>query len=437
MLGRHDTAAGAAVDVARGTVSREIFSSETVFATELERVFSPSWAFVGHTSQLMRDGDFALSRLGQESVIVVRGAGGAIRVFLNSCRHRGMPVCRYDSGNASTFTCSYHAWSYDLAGNLTGVPRLNEAYHGALERSAWGLIEARTETFYGSIWATFDAAAPPLAGYLGDMAFYLRDLLRGPDGDDDGYEVIGGIVKWRMPCNWKFGAENFSGDHYHNYSHRSVDRLGIGGSGKGSRHPFAAVKAPFTFLNIAHPGGHTVRANLYGELTAYESMWAELPEVDAYFRDCHALRQERLGDKARLFSRGGIVFPNMHYNTGGRTMIGIWIPVSAAETEVWRWLFVPRNAPQVVKDTLRHFYLRYAGPGGMTEQDDMENWTAAQRGTSGTTARRYPFNFQLNIDEAQRAWPEPWLGADAKVTAGVSEHNQRAFYGRWNQLMSA
>ena len=432
-----DTADATAANPAEGMVSREIFSSETIFAQELERVFAPSWAFVGHTSQLAADGDYVLSRVGQESVIVARERGGGINVLLNSCRHRGMPVCRYDAGNASAFTCSYHAWSFDLDGALTGVPRLNEAYHGELDRSQWGLIKARVAIFYGSIWASFDETAPDFETFLGDMAYYVRDLMQSPDGEDDGYEVIGGIVKWRMPCNWKFGAENFTGDHYHNYSHRSVDRLKISLSGKASRHPLAAIQTPFKFLNIAHPGGHTVRANLYEALTDYQSMWGDEPEVDAYFRAAHDKRQKRLGDRARLITRGGVVFPNMHYNTGGRTTIGIWVPVSAAETEVWRWLFVPREAPQIVKDTLRHFYLRYGGPAGMTEQDDMENWSAAQRGTSGVTARKFPFNFQLNINEARRAWPEAWLGADTMVTAGVSEHNQRSFYTRWNELMSA
>src|ERR1700677_4566100 len=145
---------GVAGDPADGIVSREIFSSETLFAKELERVFAPSWSFVGHTSQLANDGDYVLSRVGQESVIIAREKGGAINVLLNSCRHRGMPVCRYDDGNASAFTCSYHAWSYDLEGALTGVPRLNEAYHGELDRSQWGLVKARVAIFYGSIWAS-------------------------------------------------------------------------------------------------------------------------------------------------------------------------------------------------------------------------------------------------------------------------------------------
>src|SRR5580698_3418818 len=170
---------GVAGDPADGIVSREIFSSETLFAKELERVFAPSWSFVGHTSQLAKDGDYVLSRVGQESVIITREKGGTINVLLNSCRHRGMPVCRYDDGNASVFTCSYHGWSYDLGGGLTGVPKLKEGYRDGLDRSQWGLIKARTEVFYGSIWATFDPSAPSFEEYLGDMQLYLRDLLQG------------------------------------------------------------------------------------------------------------------------------------------------------------------------------------------------------------------------------------------------------------------
>ena len=139
------------------------------------------------------------------------------------------------------FICSYHGWSYGLDGSLIGVPIFKERYQGKLDREKWGLVRARVAVFHGSIWATFDEAAPSFEDYLGDdMQFYLRALLQGPDGEDDGYEVIGGIVKWQVPCNWKFGAENFAGDHYHGYSHLSVERLSIGLSGKSSRHNLRA-----------------------------------------------------------------------------------------------------------------------------------------------------------------------------------------------------
>jgi nitrite reductase/ring-hydroxylating ferredoxin subunit len=427
------------IDVEAGTLNREIFSSEEIFRRELDRVFVPAWSFVGHTSQLPRNGDFFLSRVGPEAVIVVRDQKGEIHVLLNSCRHRGMPACRYDMGNAANFTCSYHGWSYGLDGALVGVPNFKERYEGRLERERWGLIRARVIVFHGSIWAAFDDKAPTFEDYLGaDMLFYLRSLLQGPDGEDDGYEVIGGIVKWQIPCNWKFGAENFAGDHYHGYSHISVERLSIGLSGKTSRHNFAAVKTPRQAMSVADPArGHTIRASVYQSLAAFDPQAGAPDAVNDYYRTCHEERQRRLGDKSRLMIHGGVIFPNTHFNSAGRTTIGLWVPLGAARTEVWRWLFVPRNAPDIVKDTLRDYYLRYAGPAGMVEQDDMENWTAAQRGTEGMISRKYPFNYQLAMGLARRSRADEWLGSDVTITEDVAEHNQRAFYARWARLMAA
>jgi phenylpropionate dioxygenase-like ring-hydroxylating dioxygenase large terminal subunit len=426
------------IDMEGGTLSREAFSSEEIFRSELERVFGPAWSFVGHTSQLERDGDFFLSRVGTEQVIVTRDRSGAIRVLLNSCRHRGMPVCRYDAGNAEGFICSYHGWSYGLDGALNGVPKFKERYQGRLEREMWGLIHARVSVFHGSIWATFDDTLPSFEDYLGaDMQFYLRSLLQGPDGEDDGYEVIGGIVKWQVPCNWKFGAENFAGDHYHGYSHISVERLSVGLSGRKSRHNFASVKTPRQPMSVADPGrGHTIRASVYRDLAGYDPQEGASDEVNDYYRECHEKRQRRLGDKSRLLIHGGVIFPNTHFNSAGRTTIGLWLPLSASRTEVWRWLFVPRNAPDAVKNTLREYYLRYAGPGGMVEQDDMENWTAAQRGTQGPVARKYPFNYQLAMGLSRASRPDEWLGREVTITEDVAEHNQRAFYAHWARLVA-
>ncbi|HUZ77698.1 MAG TPA: aromatic ring-hydroxylating dioxygenase subunit alpha, partial [Chloroflexota bacterium] len=79
-------------------------------------------------------------------------------------------------------------------------------------------------------------------------------------------------------------------------------------------------------------------------------MYPLLPEVDAYYREEHDRRQRRLGERARLLNRGGVVFPSMHYNSAGRTTIGIWVPLASDQVEVWRWMLVPKNAPNCVKD---------------------------------------------------------------------------------------
>lgn len=425
------------VDAGAGLIDRTIFSDKAIFEQEMKRVFDRSWLFVGHESQIPNPGDYFLSQAGREAVVVTRDANRDVHVMLNVCTHRGMPVCRYDQGNAKIFTCPYHGWSFSNRGELTGLPLSAEGYGGTLDRKKWGLIKARVTVYYGSIWATFDEVAPCFEEALGDMALMLREFMQGPDGEDDGLEAIDGILKYEIHSNWKFGAENNAGDLYHDVSHKSVQRVGLALSGLRGRHVWNADKHTFKILNVAYPaGGHAARLSLYDEeQREYHSQWALIPEVDDYFREAHYARQTRLGEKARMLNRGGIVFPNMAYNSASRWQITAWVPRAPDRTEVWKWYFVPKNAPQQVKDALRHYLLRYGGPSGMVEQDDIENWASAQVGAESVAARRLPLNLTLHMGHARWAWPEPWLGAGAYVDEGTSEHAQRVFYQRWAEMM--
>jgi phenylpropionate dioxygenase-like ring-hydroxylating dioxygenase large terminal subunit len=427
------------VDTKSGLIDRAIFTDQQIYEREMETVFGKSWLFVGHESQIPNNGDYFLSQAGREPVVVTRDAGGKVNVLLNLCTHRGMPLCRYDKGNAKRFTCPYHGWTFSNNGDLSGVPLNSEGYGGKLDRPKWGLIKARVTCYYGSIWATFDETAPSLEDFLGDMAWWWREFMMSPDGEDDGLEVVDGILKCEIPSNWKFGAENAAGDLYHDVSHKSVQRVGLALTGLRGRHTWDADKSTFRMLNITFPaGGHAVRGNLYDhEGRGYQSQWAASPEVDEYFREAHYARQKRVGEKERLLNRGGIVFPNLVYNSANRTSITTWIPRAPDRTEVWKWIFVPKNAPQAVKDAMRSYLLRYTGPAGMVEQDDFENWHSAQIGAESSLARRLPLNYQLRLgDNAKWAWPEPWIGAGALVDEGVSEHAQRVFYDRWVEMMS-
>ena len=104
------------IDPEHGTISREIFVSPEFYRAELEKLFTRAWLFVGHASQIPNPGDFFVSRMAEESVILCRDTQGKVHVFLNSCRHRGMKVCRYEQGNTSLFVCPYHSWSYATDG---------------------------------------------------------------------------------------------------------------------------------------------------------------------------------------------------------------------------------------------------------------------------------------------------------------------------------
>ena len=156
------------VNLRDGEISREIFVNAELYEQEKARIFARAWLYVGHESQIKKPGDFFVSRMGEESVILTRDREAKIHVFLNTCRHRGMRVCRYDEGHTNALYCPYHGWSYGLDGKLIVVQQYEESYSPPFDRENWGLIEARSANLQGTIWATWAARAPSFEDYLGD-----------------------------------------------------------------------------------------------------------------------------------------------------------------------------------------------------------------------------------------------------------------------------
>ena len=418
------------IDLVTGTVDREIFISPDIHRQELEKLFTRSWLFVGHESQVAKPGDFFVSRMGDESVIMCRDDRGGIHVFLNSCRHRGMKVCRYEQGNTSLFVCPYHSWSYSTSGKLQGVPQYRTLYAGTLNRDEWGLVEvARMANYKGTIWASWDPEAPDFLTFLGDAVDHFDHVIDCRDGRPGGAEVIG-VHKWIFPSNWKFAAENFLGDTYHNPSHRSVDMVGMGASAQmGQRRDNEYAKGQRVWVGF--PQGHGMTSGYVPDDLEYTPTYQQYPEVDEYFRHCFHERKRRLGTRANLLPLVGTIFPNASFHGRQPRGICVWHPHGPTETEAWRFFLVDADAPAAVKDVLRHYYMRYSGPAGMTEQDDMENWLYATAASKGTIAKRYPLNYQMSMKLPNATHLGP-----GEVATQMTDQTPRNFYRAWQRYMN-
>jgi nitrite reductase/ring-hydroxylating ferredoxin subunit len=99
-----------------------LYRDEALYAAEQRRLFGgPCWNFLCPEAELPNPGDFRSTFAGETPVAVTRGRDGALSAFENRCAHRGALICLEDRGNAKSFRCVYHAWTYSLCGDLVGV----------------------------------------------------------------------------------------------------------------------------------------------------------------------------------------------------------------------------------------------------------------------------------------------------------------------------
>ncbi len=376
------------VDLEKGVAERHIYSSEEVYKQEFENVFGRSWLYVAHESQVPKPNDFFANYMAEDPILVTRDAKGKLHTFLNMCRHRGNRICRADAGNAPSFMCTYHGWTFATDGKLVGVPGYKEAYFEELDRSQWGLVEAPTDSYKGLIFANWDKSAPTLLDFLGDAAWYMDIWLDRVAG---GTELVGGTHRWDMNFNWKFGADNFGGDGYHTtVSHGSMSVYGDRAQSYSNRDPAR--------FNVSMGNGHCVLAIYAGATPTVQTSRAPGTSVtNDYMMSIRTEMEQRLGkERAKMTSIGvGNIFPNLTWH--GSPLIRNWHPRGPEKTEIWSWAIVDKNAPQEVKDAMRFNCTQKFGPSGNMEQDDANNWFNSTALAKSRTARVYPLNMQMGM----------------------------------------
>jgi phenylpropionate dioxygenase-like ring-hydroxylating dioxygenase large terminal subunit len=182
----------------------EMYSLPEIYRLEQKNIFGKYWYYVGHISQLQGAGSYFTVDIAEQPLIILQDNAGHLRAFFNICTHRAGPVA-LGSGTCHRLTCLYHAWSFDLEGNLRGIPDMDSAED--FDIAAHRLTPVHVDTWGPFIFVNLDPQAQPLAVQLGE----LPELFQRYQFND--WARVHSVDYW-TDTNWKLYVENNT-ESYH------------------------------------------------------------------------------------------------------------------------------------------------------------------------------------------------------------------------------
>ena len=399
--------------VERGRVDRRLYTDPAVFEEEKERLFRRAWLWLGHDSQVARPGDFFTARMAAERVIVVRHVDGSIRVFHNRCTHRGAEVCAESAGNARSFVCPYHAWTYRTDGSLASVP-LDKGY---ARRPDLGLEPvARIASYRGFIFGSHASSGDDLETFLGPdvRAAFDNFVDRAPEG---AVEMAGGKTVQRFRGNWKLQVENSIDLLHPRILHRSAvdaaDRVDHGGQPPSIEWDIVKANGltlrEWESLSVAAlPRGHCWMGGFLTRAIDENALQARYRRI----------MEERYGRQRATeilaFNRHNtIVYPTLFVNSR-LAQIRVLQPVSVDCTEQHGYIFRLKGAPEEMFEATVRMVNTNNSPSSIVTSDDHEIFERIQQ----------------SIASGRQPWAD-W----SRQGEGTSEEPMRNQHAAWAQYM--
>ena len=420
-----------------GRVHCSLYTDQSLFETELEKLWYREWIFIGHESEVPQSGDYTLKWLGLQPVIMTRDEDGGVNLLLNHCAHRGATVCQDESGNSHGFRCWYHGWTYNNKGDLIGVT-FADNYDASFDMQEMGLARVpRVGSYRGFVFASMSPTGIDLDTHLGLAKTEILDRLcdLSPVGE---VQISTGWLKHRVESNWKMMMENAC-DHYHaNFTHqstriigRSGTRAGVAGlvAGNGTReNETSGERARMTVRYLGH--GHADYFRPDGQQHETPDDGRPLEGVAKVYFEALAQRLGEAAAKERILDGAphAMIFPNLfvaNQNLFVAQPLGVGAMVSYQAP-----VFLKGVPPEVNQRQLRRFE-GASGPAGMLEQDDGEIWERNQRGLQTRMPEWQILRRGIHNERAM---------ADGSVIAGgdnTDETPQRGFWRHYRSLMQA
>ncbi len=189
------------------TLPGKYYHSREIYQEEVEKIFYKFWIYACRAEEIENVGDYKLIQVEDESIILTRDKEGKIRALFNVCSHRGTQLCTEPSGNfnSGSIQCPYHAWTYNLAGDLIAAPLMKEG--DRFNKKACSLPQASVYNWEGFVFINLDENPVPFEEHM--------EALMGKFSDWKMAELrIAHHIRYDLNCNWKLILQNYQ-ECYH------------------------------------------------------------------------------------------------------------------------------------------------------------------------------------------------------------------------------
>ena len=188
-----------------GTLPPHFYFSDEIYELEKENIWFKTWQYVGLLEDLRNPGDYITADIIDQKIFVARDKSGELRAYYNVCMHRGHILVE-GKGNRTIMTCPFHAWSYDLEGNLKAAGNAENV--AGFDHADFGLSEVRVEAFGPMVFVNFSDTGPSLESMAGGLLDSMRNAIPGFD------DLVWARTDTRsIAANWKFQPDGLECYH--------------------------------------------------------------------------------------------------------------------------------------------------------------------------------------------------------------------------------
>ncbi|MGB0844233.1 MAG: aromatic ring-hydroxylating oxygenase subunit alpha [Alphaproteobacteria bacterium] len=190
----------------------QIYRDDEIAELEETHIFRHDWLCAGLAAEIPNSGDYLTTSIAGEAVFCIRDKAGNINTYSNVCRHRMMQLLE-GSGKTNRVTCPYHAWTYDLNGQLVGAGHMQHSE--GFNKKEICLPKIRTEIWRGWIYISLNEDAEPVSETLKELEHIVL-----PYGMEDYIVVDNQDHEWKT--NWKLLTENFMEGYHLPVAHKKT-----------------------------------------------------------------------------------------------------------------------------------------------------------------------------------------------------------------------